>query len=137
MGRLKSIVWWAVGVTSVMLLCFGVPATLVKAWLNAHVHNFKGLPEHEAWSVAEAGDRGILVAELASAPAEVEVAAGGRVRVREAWVEERVRSTHRLVWLRAEERIGGYRLHLTFDEGADFVGRSARVLIRDGAQEAS
>lgn len=135
MGRWRSATGWAVGVCLPMLVCCGGPATLVTAWLNEHVYNLKGLPEHESWTVAEARERSILVTELEAVPAELEVASGGRVRVREAWVEERARSTHRLVWLAAEERVGGYRLHLTFDNGANFVGRSARVVLREGTPE--
>ena len=135
MRRRRSAVLWALGVCLGMLACCGGPATLVKAWLNDTTDDFKGVGEHESWSVAEARRRGVLVAELEAVPAEVEVAAGGRVRVREAWVEERARSTHRLVWLPAEERVGGYRLHLTLAEGEDFVGRSARVAVREGGPE--
>jgi hypothetical protein len=135
MSRRRPVILWSLAGCGLLLVCCGGPATVVKALLNDATDDFKNRGEHESWSVAEARRRGVLVADLEAVPAEVEVAAGGRVRVREAWVEERARSTHRLIWLPTEERVGGYRLHLTFDEGEDFVGRSARMAGREDAPE--
>lgn len=113
MRRWGSALLWAGGISVVLLLCCGGPATLVKAVVDGIADNLGPTGDNESGSMTESRERGVLVAEWSVVPSEVEVP-GGRVQFGEAWVEERSRSTHRLVWFPAEERVGGYRVHVAY-----------------------
>jgi hypothetical protein len=100
------------------LLIFAIVASLgcvttdAKAAWNAAFEDLKGRGEQESDTPDEARERGILVAAVVADPGEVEIP-GGRIRFGRAWVEERSLPTHCFVWLPAERRRGGYRLHFT------------------------
>src|SRR5258708_28509483 len=53
------------------------------------------------------------------------------MRLGEAWVGERALSTPRLVWLPAERRVGGYRLHFTLTEGIEVMRANNLMFLRD------
>jgi hypothetical protein len=119
-----------------VILPLAVIATVGKAILNAASDDFKGYGETESWSVADARDRGVLVAELTAVPNELSVP-GGRVRVGEVWVEERALTTHRLVWLPHERRVGGYRLHFSLSEGRELKDAAKLMFVCDGHRGSS
>lgn len=113
-----------------LLVSLAATATAGKALLNAAFDDFKGEGEHKSWDPAESRRRGVLVAELVAVPDAFAVP-GGQVRFGQVWVEERSLSTHLLVWLPYEQRIGGYRLSFALDGGQDLVRAGASRLDPD------
>ena len=94
------------------LLALGGAATAVKAGLNYLSDDFKNRGELESLTLEEARDRGILVKALTAEPNELAFD-DRRIRVTQAWIEERSLPAHRFVWLPGERRTGGWRLHVT------------------------
>jgi hypothetical protein len=107
----------------VVIAHLAIVATASKSLLNEAFDDLKRYGETDSWSSEESRSRGVLLSELDAIPAEWPVP-GGHVRFGEVWIEERALTTHRFIWLPAERRIGGYRLHFTLADG--------RGLIRDG-----
>jgi len=129
MRRWRSAFLWSLAVSALLLLCCGGPATVVQAVLNEFADNLRPTGDNESESAADSRRRGILVGEWSVVQPEVEVP-GGRLQFGEAWVEERSRSTRRLVWFSAEERVGGYRVHVAYRFYADPVGgRAAKRML--------
>jgi hypothetical protein len=113
-----------------MLICCGGPLTIVQAVLNGFADNLRPTGDNESSSVTDARRREVLVGEWEVEPPVMDVP-GGRLTFGDAWVEERSRSTHRLVWFPAEERTGGYRLQVCFEfqAGAGAVGVPAELML--------
>ena len=114
----------------VVLILIAV-VTGIKAFLNPMIDDFKG--DGETWSrnVEEAERRGVLVTELDPVPKEIPVP-GGPIRFGEIWVEERALSTHQYVWIPHEQRVGGYRIHITLTEGQERMKATGLVFMLDG-----
>jgi hypothetical protein len=120
MKRWASATVWCFSIILLMLTCCGVPATIAKSWWNNNIENFKGRPdENVSQSVFESRDRGVLVMELEPLPSEFE-GPEGKVYIREAWIEERAQSGHKLVWLPHEKRVGGLRLLIKVNNERSF-----------------
>jgi hypothetical protein len=133
MQRWWSALLWAGGILVVLLVCCGGPATVIQAVRNEFAENLRP-PDTDSESAADARRRGVLVSEWSVVPPEVEVP-GGWLQFGEAWVEERSRSTHRLVWFPAEERLGGYRLYVKYtlrvNQDASGTTRGSAMLVPD------
>jgi hypothetical protein len=113
-----------------LLVCCGGPVTVVKAVLDGFADGLRPSGDNESESVTEAQRRAILVSEWSVAPPALEIQ-GGRLEFGEAWVEERSRSTRRLVWFSAEDRVGGYRLHVPYTFRADGQASGSMMLVPD------
>jgi hypothetical protein len=80
-------------------------------------------------SVAEARDRGALVAELTSSPDSLEVD-GTVIAVSECWIEQASRPHPHFVWWKKYELLDHYWLNVKLKAGSDLFGDRNRLEVR-------